>query len=188
MDLIFPRTPADRAGLLRGDVIVGVSGISVESKSDFVAAIQGIDVEHLFTLSVVRGERSLVLTVDPTTRPVVAAPKPAIGAGVAAPKPTNAAPVAKPAVYPNPTRRADRRSARGSLFFGIVFVIGGIYFGSYTTQNYACNLASALGVKQPVSCAWYTFAYEARDWCIGFGAVLVVFGLIAFGAASQSRR
>ena len=144
VDLIFPRTPADRAGLARGDVIVGVSGVAVESKSDFVAAIQGIDVGHLFTLTVVRDEKSLVLTVDPTTRP-----------GVAAPKPTNTAPAARPAVYPNPTRTADRRSAKGSLFFGVIFVIGGIYFGTYTTQNYACNLASALGVKQPVSCAWY---------------------------------
>jgi predicted metalloprotease with PDZ domain len=74
VDIVFPRTPADRAGIERGDVIVRVGDVSVVSMSDFTTAIQGIDVGQLFTLEVFRGQNSVVLTVDPNARPSVVAP------------------------------------------------------------------------------------------------------------------
>jgi hypothetical protein len=176
VDNVFAGTLAERVGLQRGDVIVRVGDVPVASTSDITVAFRGIDVGHQFTLEVQRGQNSVVLTANPTPRPTVAAPAK-----------TNTMQVTYAASRQKEIRSSNRRSASGSLILGIIVLVAGLYFGKYAVQNLACNFASAVGANQPPSCAWYTIAYGARDWCIGFGALFIVVSLIGL-ASGQSRR
>tara|TARA_Y100000588_G_scaffold393716_1_gene510819 strand:- start:1531 stop:2640 length:1110 start_codon:yes stop_codon:yes gene_type:complete len=62
---VAPDSPAERAGILQGDVVVGVDGIAVDLESPFVnlVAIAGIPSE--LELFVVRGKEQLVISVFP---------------------------------------------------------------------------------------------------------------------------
>jgi len=58
---VKPDSPADKAGLKAGDVIVKVDGEKVASADDFEQAHQGFDPNQTVTLTVQRGEKSLTL-------------------------------------------------------------------------------------------------------------------------------
>jgi hypothetical protein len=177
VDIVFPRTPADLAGMERGDVIMRVGQTSVASLNDFAAAIQEIDLGQLFTLEVVRGQKSEILRIEPKVRPPVVTPPV-----------TNNIRTASPTLRQNKLRAFNGSATMGCLVVGSILLVAGIYFGTYSSQNFACNLASAVGVNQPVSCAWYQIAYTVRDWCIGFGALFLLAILIDFIVALQSRK
>jgi hypothetical protein len=167
VDIVFPRTPADLAGLLRDDVIVQVGDGSVKSMSDFVTAIQAIDLGQLFTLAVARGQESVVLRVDPNARRPIE--KPLV---------SRTAPTSSTAIRQQATRRMNGPSSSGSLILGIILVGAGIYFGTYANRYLDCAFANGIGGNQPVSCSWYQTAYSFRDWCIGVGAVFVLAPLV----------
>ena len=179
VDIVFPRTPADLAGMERGDVIVRVGATSVASLSDFVTAIQAIDLGQPYTLEVNREHKSEVLRIDPKAGP------PPVTPPVTPPAPNTIRTV-------SPTLRQNRSRAgaatMGSLLVGSVLLVAGIYFGTYSSQNFTCNLYSSMGANQPVSCAWYQIAFAARDWCIGFGALFLLAILIDFIVVRPARK
>ena len=71
VDLVFPRSPSDYAGLARGDVIVKVGLTPVENMGEFLGAIRSLDLEQRFTLEVRREQKLVTLDVVQRT-PLVA--------------------------------------------------------------------------------------------------------------------
>jgi hypothetical protein len=175
IDMVFLNTPAFGAELRQGDILVGVGQVSIVTLSEFVAAVQAIDLSQRFTLDVVRDGKTLTVELNPNYQPIKISPPP-----------PSAPSVARPISRQKVARSRDRKSAVSSVFLGAILVAAGLYFGSYGVQNFACNAASAFGEKQPVSCAWYQFAYAAKDWSIGFGAFFFIIGLIVLFANMSS--
>jgi len=66
---VQPGSPADRAGLREGDVIIAAEGQETPSAEAFVAAIRSSDVGEKLTMRVVRGDRELTLSATLIERP-----------------------------------------------------------------------------------------------------------------------
>ena len=60
--------PAEAAGVQNGDVVVGLSGIEVETIQDFMAALAGLKVGEPTDLTVLRGGQRVTLEVTPGAR------------------------------------------------------------------------------------------------------------------------
>ena len=72
---IFPDTPAAEAGLLRGDVVVGIDGEPVDDQGGLVAAIGNRKPGETVQLEVVRGDKRRRVEVTLTERPGEDAPR-----------------------------------------------------------------------------------------------------------------
>ena len=64
VELINPKSPAEAAGLRRDDLVVYVDSEMVQSYSEFESKLSRIDRTYTLTLSVVRGDELVTLTVD----------------------------------------------------------------------------------------------------------------------------
>ena len=60
--------PAEAAGVQNGDVVVGLSGIEVETIQDFMAALAGLKVGEPTDLTVLRNGQRVKLEVTPGAR------------------------------------------------------------------------------------------------------------------------
>lgn len=65
---VEPETPADRAGLLMGDILVGVAGEIVASGEDLQTVLGSLEVGKPASVAVVRGGQSKVIEVTPGER------------------------------------------------------------------------------------------------------------------------
>ena len=66
---VTPDSPAARAGLQPGDVVVSIDGKAVQDRSELVAAIRGHKPGDKVTLVVVRGGNETTITATLTQRP-----------------------------------------------------------------------------------------------------------------------
>ena len=66
---VTPDSPAARAGLQAGDVVVSIDGKAVQDRSELVAAIRGHKPGDKVTLVVVRGGNETTITATLTQRP-----------------------------------------------------------------------------------------------------------------------
>jgi S1-C subfamily serine protease len=66
---VTPDSPAARAGLQAGDVVVSIDGKAVQDRSELVAAIRGHKPGDKVTLGVVRGGNETTITATLTQRP-----------------------------------------------------------------------------------------------------------------------
>ena len=66
---VAPNSPAERAGVKPGDVIVGLGGERVRSNDDLLNQLDGSAIGHDAPLRVLRGSRELTLTVRPQEQP-----------------------------------------------------------------------------------------------------------------------
>src|SRR5215211_1724413 len=66
---IAPNSPAERAGVKPGDVIVGMKGEPVRSNDELLNLLDASSIGHDATLRVLRGNRELSLTVRPREQP-----------------------------------------------------------------------------------------------------------------------
>jgi putative serine protease PepD len=66
---VTPDSPAARAGLQAGDVVVSIDGKAVQNRSELVAAIRGHKPGDKVTLVVVRGGNETTITATLTQRP-----------------------------------------------------------------------------------------------------------------------
>ncbi|HEX2742086.1 MAG TPA: trypsin-like peptidase domain-containing protein [Rubrobacter sp.] len=66
---IAPNSPAERAGVKPGDVIVGLKGEPVHSNDDLLNLLDASSIGKDATLRVLRGNRELSLTVRPREQP-----------------------------------------------------------------------------------------------------------------------
>ena len=66
---VTPDSPAARAGLQAGDVVVSIDGKAVQNHSELVAAIRGHKPGDKVTLVVVRGGNETTITATLTQRP-----------------------------------------------------------------------------------------------------------------------
>ena len=66
---IAPNSPAERAGLKPGDVIIGLKGETVRSNDDLLNLLDASSIGQDATLLVLRGNRELSLTVRPREQP-----------------------------------------------------------------------------------------------------------------------
>ena len=66
---VTPNSPAARAGLQPGDVVVSIDGKAVQDRSELVAAIRGHKPGDKVTLVVVRGGNETTITATLTQRP-----------------------------------------------------------------------------------------------------------------------
>src|SRR5690606_17263515 len=81
---VIPGTAAERAGLRVRDVVIEVNGRAVNDSSDFLEAIDGMEVGDVLIFTVVRDGREVVLRVEVGERPP--------GVKRAAPGPTDGEP------------------------------------------------------------------------------------------------
>ena len=65
---VSPDSPADRGGMLVGDVVVAFDGQPVESPVDLLALLEGDRVGRAVPVRVVRGEARLDLSIVVGTR------------------------------------------------------------------------------------------------------------------------
>lgn len=166
VNMVFPGTPAFGAGLIEGDVIVEVGQVTVGDFDEFIAAVRDIDLQQRFTFTVVRLGSNRVIEVDPSYRPPQMTPPPRQYTNITVPASRNTV-----------AGTVGKLPAGGTLILGLILIVAGIYFGNYAGRSFACNAASAFGVKQPISCVWYQFTYEVRDWFIGFGIFFALGGV-----------
>jgi serine protease Do len=66
---IAPNSPAERAGVKPGDVIIGLRGKPVQSNDDLLNLLDASSIGQDATLRVLRGNRELSLTVRPREQP-----------------------------------------------------------------------------------------------------------------------
>lgn len=66
---VIPGTAAERAGLRVRDVVIEVNGRAVNDSSDFLEAIDGMEVGDVLIFTVVRDGREVVLRVEVGERP-----------------------------------------------------------------------------------------------------------------------
>jgi serine protease Do len=66
---VAPNSPAERAGVKPGDVIVGLKGEPVHSNDDLLNLLDASSIGQNATLRVLRGNRELSLTVRPREQP-----------------------------------------------------------------------------------------------------------------------
>jgi serine protease Do len=66
---IAPNSPAERAGVKPGDVIIGLKGEPVHSNDDLLNLLDASSIDQNSTLRVLRGNRELSLTVRPREQP-----------------------------------------------------------------------------------------------------------------------
>jgi serine protease Do len=66
---IAPNSPAERAGVKPGDVIIGLKGEPVHSNDDLLNLLDASSIGKDATLRVLRGHRELSLTVRPREQP-----------------------------------------------------------------------------------------------------------------------
>jgi serine protease Do len=66
---IAPNSPAERAGVKSGDVIVGMKGEPVHSNDDLLNMLDASSIGRDTTLRVLRGNKELSLTVRPREQP-----------------------------------------------------------------------------------------------------------------------
>ena len=69
VDSVAPNSPADRAGLRPGDVIVGFDGKPVHSNGELLNLLDGSAIDRDTNLRVMRGKRELTLRVRPQEQP-----------------------------------------------------------------------------------------------------------------------
>lgn len=62
--MVGPESPASRAGLRMGDVVVGINGTEVDSRAELMAALAGLDPGSRTTLRVIRGDERIEVPVD----------------------------------------------------------------------------------------------------------------------------
>jgi hypothetical protein len=75
------------------------------------------------------------------------------------------------------------------VILGIFFISLSSYLGSFSSQNFACNLASDAGESTPWTCVWYQSAYAVRNWVAGIGVVLIgVTILLSIRVVIEGRR
>lgn len=65
---VFVDSPADNAGILRGDVILSVEDIEVSNIRDIVLAIEGYEHGQTISLTLLRAEDEIVITLKLETR------------------------------------------------------------------------------------------------------------------------
>src|ERR687886_176615 len=66
---IAPNSPAERAGVKPGDVIIGMKGEPVHSNDDLLSLLDASSIGQDTTLRVLRGHKELPLTVRPREQP-----------------------------------------------------------------------------------------------------------------------
>ncbi|MGH3148735.1 MAG: S1C family serine protease, partial [Rubrobacter sp.] len=66
---VAPNSPAERAGVKPGDVVVSFGGERVRSNDDLLNQLDGSAIGHDAPLRVLRGTRELALTVRPREQP-----------------------------------------------------------------------------------------------------------------------
>ena len=66
---VAPNSPAERAGVRPGDVIVGMKGEPVHSNDDLLNLLDVSSIGQDTTLRVLRGNKELPLTVRPREQP-----------------------------------------------------------------------------------------------------------------------
>ena len=66
---IAPNSPAERAGIKPGDVIIGLKGEPVHSNDDLLNLLDASSIDRDATLRVLRGNREISLTVRPREQP-----------------------------------------------------------------------------------------------------------------------
>ena len=69
MRSISPNSPAERAGLKPGDVIIGLKGETVRSNDDLLNLLDASSIGQDATMRVLRGNKELSLTVRPREQP-----------------------------------------------------------------------------------------------------------------------
>jgi S1-C subfamily serine protease len=62
---VDPGSPAEQAGVLPGDVVVGVDGVAVDASSPFANLVALVPAGEELDLFVVRGDEQLVIPVVP---------------------------------------------------------------------------------------------------------------------------
>jgi membrane-associated protease RseP (regulator of RpoE activity) len=180
VDIIFSGKPAAGAKLAPGDVIVAVGETSVRSLDEFVDSVRHFDLHQPFTLTVERAGSNVTLTVDPNYQPSTPTP---ITSGAAN---TSGSTSRSAATHPKVRDANSGAVAAGVLLVavssyligGVILIAAGMYFRGYAPQNFTCNLAGAIGAKPPLSCVWYQFTFEIRDWLIVIGIFVLGGGLV----------
>src|SRR5918999_271400 len=66
---IAPNSPAERAGIKPGDVIIGLKGETVRSNDDLLNLLDASSIDRDATLRLLRGNKELSLTVRPREQP-----------------------------------------------------------------------------------------------------------------------
>jgi S1-C subfamily serine protease len=66
---IAPNSPAERAGVKPGDVIVGLKGEPVHTNDDLLNLLDASAIDQNATLRVLRGSKELSLSVRPREQP-----------------------------------------------------------------------------------------------------------------------
>src|SRR5918998_3255064 len=66
---VAPNSPAERAGIKPGDVIIGLKGEPVHSNDDLLNLLDASSIDRDATLRVLRGNKELSLTVRPREQP-----------------------------------------------------------------------------------------------------------------------
>lgn len=162
VDLVFGSV-AKNAGIQWGDVIVAVGSIGVTNLSTFILAFDEIDLSRSFNLEIFREGQKLKLTVDPHYQP----PRQAL-------EPQRRAQSSSLSAKRKLRRSKGLFSLVVGFFMSLLLIIGGVYFGTYSEQNFVCNAANAFGEPTPLSCTWYQLAYGGREWILGLGIFLAL--------------
>jgi S1-C subfamily serine protease len=66
---VLPESPAETAGLRRGDLVVGVADQPVPDPASLLERVEHSTVGQPLPLTVVRGQRELNLTIKPAALP-----------------------------------------------------------------------------------------------------------------------
>jgi S1-C subfamily serine protease len=67
---VLPDSPAEKAGLRRGDLVVGLADRSIRDPSSLLQEVERAEVGELLPLTVVRGQRELRLSIRPEALPL----------------------------------------------------------------------------------------------------------------------
>lgn len=66
---VLPDSPAQRAGLRRGDLVVKAGDVAVDDPQTLLQQVDQAEIHQPLTLQIIRGEKDLQLSVKPEPLP-----------------------------------------------------------------------------------------------------------------------
>lgn len=121
---VVPGSPAEAAGLKKGDVVIAINGVAVKSADSVVAEVQKAKAGDVVTVDISRGGLALSIKVTSTSAP--AKPAPAQRQPKATP-PADATPRAKP----TPGAKATPHATAPAELQGLLDALKGRGFDNY---------------------------------------------------------